>query len=105
MKPPKSEKEALEAIRTAVRTGKVEMAPSDMVGSLYLYVDKILEAVGHPEAMVTDESLISDFMDMNLSKKDMDKWYEDISRKLKIKINPRDSIISIANNLKTCGMN
>lgn len=39
-----------------------ELAPQDAVEELQPWVDKILEAVGHPEALVTDESRMGGFV-------------------------------------------
>jgi hypothetical protein len=47
------------------RTGgfvEIEMAPQVAVDDLGPFVDKVCEAIGHPEALVTDESCVSDFL-------------------------------------------
>ena len=40
---------------------KFQLASKVKVDELEPYVDKILDILGHPEALATDESLISDF--------------------------------------------
>jgi hypothetical protein len=40
---------------------KVELAPQDKIIELRSYVMKVLEAIGHPEAWVSDLSSVWDF--------------------------------------------
>lgn len=43
---------------------KVELANTDKVNKLRLYVDRFLLIVGHPEALITDESYVSDMLSL-----------------------------------------
>ena len=42
-----------------------ELAPTTNIKRLRVYVDRVLEAIGHPEALVTDESMVRDFYDLS----------------------------------------
>lgn len=48
-------------IRRAAREGRVEIAPRDKILAHPRQVDRILRDIGYPEALVTDESCLSDF--------------------------------------------
>lgn len=48
-------------IRRAVREGRVEIAPQDKIVDHWQRVERILQDIGFPEALVTDESCFSDF--------------------------------------------
>lgn len=48
-------------IRQAAADGCVELASTVLVETLELYVERVLTALGHPEALVTDLSTIGDF--------------------------------------------
>jgi hypothetical protein len=43
---------------------RIELAEQDAVVALGEHVDAVLEAVGYPGALVTDRSLIGDFMEV-----------------------------------------
>jgi hypothetical protein len=48
-------------IRKAACEGRVEIAQQDKIGDHRQRVDRILQDIGFPEALVTDESCFSDF--------------------------------------------
>lgn len=48
-------------IRQAAVDGRIELASTVLVGTLEPYVDLVLEALDHPEALVTDLSTVGDF--------------------------------------------
>jgi hypothetical protein len=53
-------------IRQAAEDGRIELASAVLVDTLESYVELVLNALNHPEALVTDLSTISDFgMDDN----------------------------------------
>jgi hypothetical protein len=65
-------------------------------------VDKILKVLGHPEALVTDESYISDFLPF-FSTEEKYRSFERFSKKMKkmgIEVDFQDSIIEVAERLK-----
>lgn len=45
----------------AAEDGRIELASSVLVDTLEEYVELVLNALGHPEALVTDLSTIGDF--------------------------------------------
>ncbi len=48
-------------IRQAAADGRIELASTALVDTLESYVEAVLNALGHPEALVTDLSTIGDF--------------------------------------------
>ena len=48
-------------LRQAAEDGHIELASTVLVDALEPYVERVLKALSHPEAMVTDLSTISDF--------------------------------------------
>ena len=99
-----------ERIRKLAREGKIEFAADDRIQYLQQYVNKILETIGFPEAFVTDESTISDFIDFdcweeqegiyNLNKNGK-TWLEEISKKLSIEVHDNDYIWELAKKLSS----
>lgn len=49
------------SIRQAAADGHIEIASTVLVDTLESYVELVLKALGHPEALVTDLSTIGDF--------------------------------------------
>jgi hypothetical protein len=49
------------SIRQAAVDGRIELVSTVLVDTLESYVEQVLEALGHPEALVTDLSTIGDF--------------------------------------------
>ena len=49
------------SIRRAAEDGCIELASTVLVDSLESYVEVVLHALGHPEALVTDLSMVHDF--------------------------------------------
>jgi hypothetical protein len=96
----KEEEEALERAREAAKSGKFEMAPQVRIEALDFYVQKILDALGHPEAFVSDESQINDFSDWGASKEDRDAWVLELSDKLGLPVERKEFIPDVALKLK-----
>ncbi|MBM3129952.1 MAG: hypothetical protein FJ009_15185 [Chloroflexi bacterium] len=72
---------------------RIELAGRDKIESLGEYVDRVLEALGHPEALVTDESQVWDFTrDTNELKK--------IAKKLGFAITKNDYVWELAERCK-----
>ena len=76
-----------------IKTAKIVFAPQDWVRTLKSEVDKVLEAVGHPEAWVSDESLVSDFGEP----------LDEISKKLGVSVERSDFIWQVAAKLAALG--
>jgi hypothetical protein len=73
---------------------KIELAENDKIELLRKYVDKVLEALGHPEALVTNESQVWNFTsDKNELKR--------LSKKLKFSVDENDYIWQLAERCKT----
>jgi hypothetical protein len=51
----------LERIKRAAAEGRITVAPQEQVSILEPWIGDVLEALGHPDALVTDESCVSDF--------------------------------------------
>lgn len=88
-----------------IRSGKMKIVPADRdnVLSLSPYIMKVLEALGHPEAWVSDLSTVWDF-----SPGDTNGDSEFIARasvKLGFTINNKDYIIDLAQRLKMMDQN
>ena len=79
---------------------KFESAPQEKVEHLQPYVDKVLLALGHPEALVTDESTIVDFRPMGLSNEEIYMWYLGVSQSLKVSVGPHHLITDLAEKLR-----
>jgi len=84
---------------------KFELASQDKVNDLEKYVGKVLEALGHPEALVTDESRVFDFthfiMDEQEYEKDKNEQLLKAFKELGIEIDEDDYIYRIADKLRT----
>lgn len=76
---------------------KIELASQCKIDQLLEYVDIVLEALGHPEALVTDESEIWDF---HPSKNGQAEWLKEISEKLGIDVTIRDYIWEVAEHVR-----
>ena len=48
-------------IRQAAADGRIELASTVLVDAVETYVERVVDALGHPEALVTDLSTIGDF--------------------------------------------
>jgi len=75
-----------------------ELAPQEKVNALDKYVDRILEVLGHPEALVTDESTIWDFLALEPER------LKEISEKLGVKVETGDYLIDVAASMKLKGL-
>jgi hypothetical protein len=70
----------------------VELASQERIAMLTTQVERVLEAIGHPEALVTDESSVSDFY---LEPNEL----EDVKTKLGVEVNRDDLIVDVATRL------
>ena len=80
-----------------IKTGKTKIvfAEQKKVEILKPYVDRVLEAIGHPEAWISDRSSIGDFR-----QGDYQEFVNDVAAKLGIGINKGDYLVDIAMRLK-----
>lgn len=93
-----------EAIRRVCgKTGmKVGCASRENIGRLdiTLYVGHILETLGHPEALVTDESRIEDFADSDFNREELEQFSKKVSEQLRVPVSGKDYIVDVARKLK-----
>ncbi len=84
----------MEKRKKITKITKIELAENDKIKLLHKYVDEVLEALGHPEALVTNESLVWDFTsDKNELKR--------LAKKLKFSVDGNDYIWQLAERCKT----
>ena len=83
-------------IDKAVREGKVEFAPTAGVDLHEEAVQRVLEALGHPDAWVSDESMVADFEGWG---EDRAAWLQQVSKALGFEVKTGDYIIDIAGRL------
>lgn len=77
---------------------KIVCAPQDKVSDLEYWVNRILEVVGHPEALVTDESSLWDFFPFN-EEADENK-VRAIQNKLGVNVSLSDYLVDIAQRMR-----
>jgi len=80
-------------------TNDVEWASRDEALELELYIYQVVKALGHPEALVTDESYVSDFLcvvDTNEANLELSK----ACLKLGMTFDKKELVISVARRLK-----
>lgn len=95
-------KKMKESQRKTPKITNIELARHDIVDDLGKEIDIILKALGHSEALVTDESWVSDFLPF-LSSMDREKAFKNFKKKMAkigIKVCFHDSIIDIAKRIK-----
>ena len=95
-----SDKKILDKFKNA----KIEMASTDDVSKYQKEIRVILKILGHPEALVSDESSIWDFLS-HFGSKEENKEYnqemlEKISCRLALDIKPDDLLIDIAKRIR-----
>jgi len=76
---------------------KIELAPKYKVDQLVGYIEIVLEALGHSEALVTDESTIWDFHPL---KKDQAEWLKKINDKLGFEVSLKDRLWEVAEQVR-----
>jgi len=74
-----------------------EPTPGDQVRQYRREIDRILEALGHPEAFVTDESILDDFP---LREIDDGPTLIELQAEFGIRVRPQDRLVDIARRLR-----
>jgi hypothetical protein len=77
---------------------KIEYASRDRILALRPWVQKVLEAVGHPEAFVTNQSILSDFWPMDKAERAV--LAAEIGKKLGIRVRQSDYVVDVASRLR-----
>jgi hypothetical protein len=80
-------------MKTFQRPKKFELAPQEKINALGSRVDRVLEALGHPEALVTDLSTVNDFIEDDYD-------LEVVSIELGIRVDASDYIWELAEQLE-----
>lgn len=100
-----------------------EHATQDARKALDPFISQVLELLGHPEALVTDESCISDFLDWRgwpgQSRRRGGPWVEHpadpeaqehnekiltaLRERLKVPVEPKDFVVDVARRMKALG--
>lgn len=75
---------------------KFELADNSKTDKLQPYINKILKALGCTDALVTDESYITDLIDVFTNATEKDKILKKLSKKLKVKISVNDYVWQVA---------
>ena len=87
-------------IRVCPKPKKIELASQDKYTFLQPYIDKILKALGHSDALVTDESYVTDFLDVFATVAEKEKMLKKLSKKLKVEVSVRDYVWQVAERMK-----
>ena len=77
-----------------------ELANTDKTDSIESYIDKVVRALGHKDALVTDESYITDFLDVFTPSNEKVKMLKKLSKKLKVEISINDYVWQVAERLR-----
>ena len=78
---------------------KIELCSQEKIKELEPYIDEVVRALGHKEALVTDESMVSDFLDIV----DKKRWAGQIAKakkKLGVEVFSDDYIWEVAERLE-----
>lgn len=79
---------------------EIRLAATDDVDALESWVDVVLEALEHPEALVTDLSAIWDFQPFNATKAEKEQWLAGVQAKLGVKFTLGSSLVDVARLVK-----
>lgn len=93
-------KEELAKLRERMVGKEIVFAPQDLIQSLGPYVQRVLDAIGHPEAFVSDESWVSDFDPFEASEEEVQAYYDEIGQKLGFPVTGKDTIYGLAARLR-----
>ncbi len=79
----------------------ITFAPTDQIDELEPWVQVVLDALGHPEALVTNESYISDFKLFMASEEELATWHAGLQVKLGLEFPMRGtSIVELARRVR-----
>ncbi len=81
---------------------KIEMANDKKIKKLEPYVEKVLKALGYSvsEVVVTDESYVTDFINVFYTKEQKNEVLKKISKKIGIEVLLKDTIYEVAEKCK-----
>lgn len=76
---------------TSARVDSKELQP---------YIDRLLCSMGHAESFISDESRISDFIDITFNKRQKEKWLKSLEKNIGIKVCESDFLVDVAEKMK-----
>ena len=87
-------------IQKKINSGEIRVvyAKSSRTETLRPWVTKVLEAIGHPEAFITDESTIRDFFIFDSD--NFDDRLAAIGKKLGTSVKLKDRVMDVANRIR-----
>jgi hypothetical protein len=96
---------SLEELKQRIKTGDItfEKASSDKIGEYNEYAHRVVTALGHPEAWVTDESMVADFMASQWAfdePEEDDVSFDELKERLGIEVRGEEYIWEVAKRLK-----
>jgi hypothetical protein len=86
------------AVRKAVATGNVEMAPADKTLGLQPWIDRVLEANGIRSAWISDLSTMGDFVFGSGEEREARR--REVAGRLGMDFNLADPVVDVARRLK-----
>jgi hypothetical protein len=92
-----SPKEATALIRR-IKPENIKLAPQVEITALEPFVDRVLNIIGHPEALVTDESIVGHFLPIFPDERPAE--LARLAQKLGFPVESRDTITDIALKLR-----
>lgn len=85
---------------TKIKIKNIKLASTKQTDKYEKEIDIVLRALGHTEALVTDESSIGDFLDIFGDKKSWDAKLKKVSKKLNLQVSMGDLLIDVAKKIK-----
>lgn len=74
-----------------------ELAPQDETKAFWGQVARVLDVLGHPEALVTDESKLRDFSPYG---EDTEAWFAELEKRLAVEdLDIDDRVVDVAKRL------
>ena len=84
-----------------LETIKFEKAPTKIIDKIPpKYIREILKVLKHPEALITDESIVRDFLSPICTDSKLDSLLEKLSQKAGFNVKPTDRIWQVAKKLE-----
>jgi len=85
----------------SINIDKIELVITDQTEELRPYINKILEALGHEEGLVTDESVLRDFMDVFWSETEVEIKTDSLRDELEVEIHDEyDTLVDVAERMR-----
>ena len=81
-------------------TPTIDLAPTDEIEHLGVWIDEVLKALGHPDALVTDESWIGDFAPFGGSSDEKAAFLIQLEAKLGLPVTTRTPLVEVAKKLR-----